>query len=77
VIGMSSHTPDGFEKRLRFGCGFSFGAVGGFFLALRALEAFTGTFWAVVIGLALLFGLGAMRYGDDFWHAMSKWFFWS
>ncbi len=61
------HGPDAFERRLRFGC---------LFLALRALEAFTGTFWAVVIGLALLFSLGAMRDGDDFWHAVTKRFCW-
>ncbi|MFN0080224.1 MAG: hypothetical protein ACKVY0_27475 [Prosthecobacter sp.] len=70
------HHPDAFEKRLRFGCGFSFGAVIAFFVGLRELEAYTGTFWAVVIGVALIFGFCAMCQGDEFWHGLSKWFPW-
>jgi hypothetical protein len=74
-----SAKPDSFEKRLRFGCGFVFGAGVAFFVALQALAAFTGTFWAVVAGVAVVSGLVAMRYGDHFWHAISAisdWFRW-
>lgn len=70
------HGPDAFEKRLRFGCGFSFGALTAFLFALREIEAYTGTFWAFVIGCALIFGLCAVRYGDEFWQALCKWLPW-
>jgi hypothetical protein len=68
--------PDSSEKRLRFGCGFLFGALLAFLVGLRELEAFTGTFWAVVISIAFLFGIFAMRQGDEFWHGLSDWFRW-
>lgn len=65
--------PDAFEKRVRFGCGFLFGAVMAFLVALREVAAFTGTFWAVVIAAAVVSGFAARRYGDEFWHQISKW----
>jgi hypothetical protein len=72
----NSPEPDSFEKRLRFGCGFVFGGLVAFFVALRELAAFTDTFWAVVVGVAVVFGLLAVRYGDAFWHGVSEWFRW-
>ena len=68
--------PDAFEKRLRFGCGFVFGALVAFLVALRELAAFTATFWAVVAGVAVIFGFLAMRHGDEFWRGISDWFRW-
>ena len=65
--------PDNIEKGIRFGCG----AVAGVALAITSmlsisivkgwyLVAFV-CIWAVVCGVA------AMRYGDKFWHNISKW----
>ena len=65
---------DQFEKRLRFGCGFVFGAVVAFFVIAREVASFTGGFWAAVAAVAILFGFLAMRYGDEFWRGISDWF---
>lgn len=66
--------PDAFEKGLRFGCGFVFGAVVAFLVIAREVAAFTGTFWAAVAGVAVVLGFLAMRYGDEFWRWISEWF---
>jgi hypothetical protein len=71
-----SPKPDAFEKGLRFGCGFVFGAGIAFFVGLQALAAFTGPFWAVVAGVAVVSGLVALRYGDQLWNAISDWCRW-
>lgn len=71
-----SPEPNSFEKRLRFGCGFVFGAIVAFFVIIRGVAAFSGTFWAVVVVVAIGFGFFAMRYGDRFWHGVSDWFRW-
>ena len=68
--------PDSFEKRLRFGCGFVFGASVAVVVALQWLATFTGTFWAVAAGVAVVFGLLALRYGEGFWQRVSDWFGW-
>ncbi len=68
--------PDSFEKRLRFGCGFMFGGFIGFLFGLREIAAFTGIFWAFVVGVALVFGFVAMRQGDEFWHSLPDWLRW-
>ena len=74
---MNDHEPDAFEKRVRFGCGFLFGAVVAFLLALREVGAFSSAFWAIVVAVAVIFGLLAVRYGDRFWHLivvlLSRW----
>jgi hypothetical protein len=72
----NSSEPDSFEKRLRFGCGFVFGGLVAFFVGLRELAAFTGTFWAVVAGVAVVSGFLAVRYSDAFWNGVSDWFRW-
>ena len=72
----SSQEPDSLEKRIRFGCGFAFGGLVAFFSALRELAVFTGSFWAVVAGVAVIFGFLAARYGDAFWHDVSDGFRW-
>ena len=66
--------PDSFEKRLRFGCGFVLGAVVAFFVIARVATVFTDTSWAVIAGVAVVFGFLAMRYGDAFWRGVSEWF---
>ena len=71
-----SPEPDSFEKRLRFGCGFVFGAIIAFFVILREIAAFSGTFWSAVAFAAIISGFLAMRYGDRFWHGVSDWFRW-
>jgi hypothetical protein len=58
-----SPEPDSFEKRLRFGCGFLFGGI----VAMLNVGAFTGPAWAAVLGIAVIIGFLAMRYGDEFW----------
>lgn len=71
--------PDNFEKGIRFGCGFLFGAVLAFFLVLRTFTAITNTGWPPVLATAFASGLLAMRYGDAFWRLLSKcceWFRW-
>lgn len=68
-----SPEPDSFEKRIRFGCGFVIGALIAFFFALSEFAAFTSTFWAVVVGVAIVFGFLAMRYGNGFWRVVSEW----
>ncbi len=72
----NSPEPDSCEKRLRFGCGFTFGAVVSFISALEGLAPYTGTFWAAVLGVAVITGLLAVRYGDDFWRKVLDWFRW-
>ena len=71
-----SPEPDSFEKRLRFGCGFVFGALVAFLVVLRELAAFSGTFWAIVVAVAVIFGFLAVRYGDAFWQGVSDWMRW-
>ena len=71
-----SPKPDSFEKGLRFGCGFVFGALVAVVVALQWLATFTGTFWAVAAGVAVVFGFLALRYGEGFWQRVSDWFGW-
>jgi hypothetical protein len=66
--------PDAYEKGVRFGCGLLCGGVLAFFLGLKELVEFAGGFWAMAIGLALVCGALAVRYGDRFWHAVMEWF---
>ena len=62
--------PDAQEKRIRFGCGFVLG------LVLAASGAFVVVFENVYYFVALslisglVCGLGAMKYGDEFWHRL-------
>ncbi len=68
--------PDPSEKRVRFGCGFLFGSVFGFLVVVREVALFTGPFWLCVGGVAVLFGILAVRYGDDFWRGLPNWMRW-
>ncbi len=53
-----------------------FGGFMGFLFGLREIAAFTGFFWAFVVGVALVFGFVAMRQGDEFWHGLPDWLRW-
>ena len=68
--------PDPLEKRIRFGCGFTFGLL---------ITALCGLFWlvstayyvvAIALLVAIIFGVLAMRYGDRFWYSMKSWLWW-
>ena len=71
-----SPEPDPFEKRLRFGCGFLFGGLIAFIIALREFVAYTGLFWATIAAVAIISGILAVRYGDEFWRRVSDLFHW-
>lgn len=68
--------PDRLEKQIRFACGFLVGLALAFFGAIRVMHAFTSFFWALVFGIAFLFGYFAMRRGDPFWYGLSNFFRW-
>ena len=53
-----------------------FGGVVALFLLARELSALTGPVWAVVVLVAVIAGLMAMRNGDEFWRSISQWFHW-
>jgi hypothetical protein len=68
---MSDHgdpEPDTEEKAIRFGCGALLGILFGFYLAFRFTVLSFGMAAAVVLGVVVLCGYLALRYGDDFWH---------
>lgn len=72
------HPPDPQEKRLRFGCGFVAGLVAALLSStvLLFLEGYSAL--AFCLGVALVFGLLAMQFGDRFWFTLgeSRWWFW-
>ncbi len=63
-----------FEKRLRFGCGFIFGAGIGLFYIARYVYDFNGLVRLGVFGIALVCGFLALRFGDAFWRFISDYF---
>ncbi len=62
------------EKCVRFACGFIFGGLTGVYCALHDLDFAAPTlgFWGIAAGAAVVFGLLAVRYGDDFWKAVLR-----
>jgi hypothetical protein len=70
------HVPDRVEKRIRFGCGFLFGGLLGFFVAVRSIAENAGAVLAVALGIAVVCALLAVRYGDRFWYALREWLDW-
>lgn len=68
--------PDGFEKGVRFGCGALFGLAVGFFIVLRWSELDRLGCLAVMVVAALGCGAWARYLGNDFWHAIARWFPW-
>jgi len=67
--------PDTFEKRLRFGCGFLAGIVLGLSLGVQ-FSFGRSLFLGAVAAAAILCGLLAVRYGDQFWRALIRTFWW-
>jgi hypothetical protein len=65
--------PDKTEKALRFGCGFTFGLVAGFFAAFRLVMSTWGELAALAFASAFICGLLAMKYGNAFWHSLKDW----
>ena len=70
--------PDRLERRIRFGCGFVAGSILGVLGALYLLADNLFTCALLGAGVALLFGILAVRYGDRFWYGLRHllWF-WS
>ena len=69
--------PDALEKGIRFGCGFFFGLLVAFsnvlFFSVR-----NGYYYAAALLVAsVVFGLLAVRYGDDLWEHLRKWWWWT
>ncbi|MEJ2039424.1 MAG: hypothetical protein P8X55_10865 [Desulfosarcinaceae bacterium] len=69
--------PDKSEKRIRFGCGFIFGMILGFFTAITWMTSTWGIVVFVTLGAAIVFGLLARKYGDAFWHSLKNWWYWT
>ena len=65
--------PDKTEKALRFGCGFIFGLVAGFFTAFQWVMSTWGGLAALAFASAVICGLLAMKYGDAFWYSLKDW----
>ncbi len=63
------HKPDLLEKKIRFGCGFLFGLVIGFFEFARILYSTdsAGFLILMTVLLALVCGWLATKFGDRFW----------
>jgi hypothetical protein len=73
VEGRDGGRPDRLEKKIRFGCGFVFGV---FSAALSSFAASLYNGWylvALLVGIGIIFGFLAMRYGDKFWHSVPDW----
>ena len=65
---MSEHPPiDAFEKKIRLGCGLIAGGVAGLFVGFLSLNLVAGPLFVFAVALAALFGVLAVRYGDEFW----------
>lgn len=70
------HVPDAFEKGLRFGCGFVFGALMMLSALFWYLSEVTSTHWAIAAAASVVSGLLAVRYGEQFWRiatSILKW----
>ena len=77
ILPMESEPPrDPFEQRLRFGCGFLFGAGAGFLIGMEVAALFSAVFWLCVAAMACVSGFLAMRNGDEFWRSLSDGFRW-
>jgi hypothetical protein len=68
-----SHVPDRVEMRIRFGCGFIFGAIAAAIIGMRVITGWSIEFGLGVALVASLTGLLARRHGDDFWKSLFWW----
>ena len=67
--------PDTLEKRIRFGCGFTFGA--GAAVLWLLFSSWRGYYiLAACLALALICGYAAVKLGDRFWHDNPWWLPW-
>ncbi len=69
-----SNEPDGFEKKIRFGCGGLFGLVVGFYSVSRLFLTSDEIikFSIVMIFSVYICGYMAMKQGDKFWHSIKE-----
>lgn len=73
-----SQEPDNFEKGMRFGCGAILGIGVGVVIAIRVLLITDSNWaWMAVPFAAAIAGLLAIRFGERFWEAASKWLPWT
>lgn len=68
--------PDGFEKIIRFGCGFLFSGIVLSFTLPQIVSLTASPLWVAVGVGALVCGLLAIRYGDGFYVGISHLFRW-
>lgn len=64
--------PDRFEKSIRFGCGSLLGLLLATHMLLRSYFRIDMFNYIFAIFIVLLFGLLAMKYGDQFWDFWSR-----
>jgi hypothetical protein len=69
--------PDASENRIRFGCGFTFGLIAGFFSAITHIYDTWGPIISISLFAALVCGWLAKKYGDAFWYSIKNWWFWT
>jgi len=72
------HEPDPMEKKIRFGCGFLFGLVIGFFEFARTMYRYnsTGAVISCAVISVFLCGWLALKYGDRFWQGLPRLRWW-
>jgi hypothetical protein len=68
--------PDAQEKRIRFGCGFIFGLVTAGVSSVSFLLANRYYIAALCLFAGFLFGFAAVKYGDEFWYKLGKYWWW-
>ncbi len=64
-----AYKPDPVEKKIRFGCGFLFGLIIGFFESARILSSSDSAefLFLLTVIVALVCGWLATKFGDRFW----------
>lgn len=71
---MNHHSsPDFIERVFLFGFGFVIGGTVSFFVLSRWVN-FSNSFWVMLASCALVCGLLAVRYGDEFYRRLIDWF---
>jgi hypothetical protein len=76
VRHQSMEPPDTLEKWIRFVCGFVCGGILSFYLLGKGHVRDPVVFLGLTAAIAISFGYAAMKFGDSFWHSLSKWKFW-
>lgn len=73
---MTPPPPDRLEKGLRFGCGALVGCGLIAYVLLKGAFDQGGWFWTSLIGMSMVCGLLAVRYGDRFFETVLEWLTW-